>query len=498
MSKTVYNKTNQKVEPYDDSSIKTRLTSLENRTDNDSQTLSFNSGTKELSISNGNNVVLPDISGANLFISKDDITGSGPKTIDKDTIYNGETIKVGDTVRDKYLYPKTGVLEHRYWKVISVTNTTVSVEHIGAERDIIVTKQGGINLLNKYCGYGYIVPQKKFSSYIVSQPYYFRDRMSLKQLGYSVGDNIKVSIDKLHSPLSSFNSNTRITVELYNENEGSDGKYITYITGQTLVGDMELKGEHVITDRTIDANSIRIRIDNFYDSSNKFVRFRNIMVYNSTRYYEDYIEPSGNEHTGHVNYLTNTRTLSNARTAKEKHYVNGFTYATGRSSRASVETYMQDLSIPIHTGWYTVRFKAKCNTGSVTILNRLINNDDAIKFTVNSQGSTSLLNDSETSIILDDVMRDYWISWYSSTSNPVTPTVMLGVISRTTMSADIEMGEFSFTDGCGLDSWVPSPFDATAVDPTTGLDALSKILRDMSTKGKWRKTGSTIFEGEVI
>ena len=45
---------------YDDTDIKRRLSSLEGRTDNDNQTLSLDSNKRRLSISNGNNVVLPN------------------------------------------------------------------------------------------------------------------------------------------------------------------------------------------------------------------------------------------------------------------------------------------------------------------------------------------------------------------------------------------------------------------------------------------------------
>lgn len=64
MSKTVYNKTTQKVvpttTPYDDTSLKARITALENNPDNDKQTLTFNAGNRNLSISNGNSVTLPN------------------------------------------------------------------------------------------------------------------------------------------------------------------------------------------------------------------------------------------------------------------------------------------------------------------------------------------------------------------------------------------------------------------------------------------------------
>ena len=199
MSKTIYNKTTQTTTPsvttYDDAPIKARLTALENKPDNDKQTLSFTEGNRNLSISNGNTVTLPDylkkdeayslfptypklqdemtknikdkhvdlgldkliedklqngrnpyvtkadvpaLSGANFFIAKGDIPGTKATTINKDALYNSDTIKVGDTVRDRYLERTTGILEYGYWKVTAVTDSTVSVEPLGTERDISI------------------------------------------------------------------------------------------------------------------------------------------------------------------------------------------------------------------------------------------------------------------------------------------------------------------------------------------------------------------------
>ena len=199
MSKTIYNKTTQTTTPsvtaYDDAPIKARLTALENKPDNDKQTLSFTEGNRNLSISNGNTVTLPDylkkdeayslfptypklqdemtknikdkhvdlgldkliedklqngrnpyvtkadvpaLSGANFFVTKGDIPGTKATTINKDTVYNADTIKVGDTVRDRFLERTTGILEYGYWKVTAVTDSTVSVEPLGTERDITI------------------------------------------------------------------------------------------------------------------------------------------------------------------------------------------------------------------------------------------------------------------------------------------------------------------------------------------------------------------------
>lgn len=61
MSKTVYKITDKPTSTaYDDTSLKARITALENKPDNDKQTLSFDKNTRSLTISNGNTVTLPE------------------------------------------------------------------------------------------------------------------------------------------------------------------------------------------------------------------------------------------------------------------------------------------------------------------------------------------------------------------------------------------------------------------------------------------------------
>lgn len=61
MSKTVYKITDKPTSTaYDDTALKARITALENKPDNDKQTLTFNAGNRNLSISNGNSVTLPN------------------------------------------------------------------------------------------------------------------------------------------------------------------------------------------------------------------------------------------------------------------------------------------------------------------------------------------------------------------------------------------------------------------------------------------------------
>lgn len=208
MSKTVYKITDKPTTTttaYDDTPLKARITALENKPDNDKQTLTFTEGNRNLSISNGNSVTLPDylkkddayatfptyaklqdemtknikdkhvdlgldklmedklnngqnpyvtkgdvpaLSGANFFVAKGDIPGSKPTTINKSTVYNADTIKVGDTVKDRFLERATGVLEYGYWKVTAVTDTTISVEPLGTERDITIGKSNQSLTLN--------------------------------------------------------------------------------------------------------------------------------------------------------------------------------------------------------------------------------------------------------------------------------------------------------------------------------------------------------------
>lgn len=163
MSKTIYTLNDKtSVTQYDDTALSNRIKALEGKPDKDNQTLMFDSFSRELSISNGNSVKLPDyienstaystfptyaklqdemtknikdkhvdlgldkliedklkngrnpyvtqgdvpaLSGSNLFVAKGDIPGNGNTksvTVTKDELVNAENIKIGDTVVDNY------------------------------------------------------------------------------------------------------------------------------------------------------------------------------------------------------------------------------------------------------------------------------------------------------------------------------------------------------------------------------------------------------------
>lgn len=163
MSKTIYTLNDKtSVTQYDDTALSNRIKALEGKPDKDNQTLMFDSFSRELSISNGNSVKLPDyienstaystfptyaklqdemtknikdkhvdlgldkliedklkngrnpyvtqgdvpaLSGSNLFVAKGDIPGNGNTksvTVTKDKLVNAENIKIGDTVVDNY------------------------------------------------------------------------------------------------------------------------------------------------------------------------------------------------------------------------------------------------------------------------------------------------------------------------------------------------------------------------------------------------------------
>lgn len=163
MSKTIYTLNDKtSVTQYDDTALSNRIKALEGKPDKDNQTIMFDSFSRELSISNGNNVTLPDymenstaystfptyaklqdemtknikdkhvdlgldkliedklqngrnpyvtqgdvpaLSGSTLFVAKGDIPGDGNTTsvtVEKDKLVNAENIKIGDTVVDSY------------------------------------------------------------------------------------------------------------------------------------------------------------------------------------------------------------------------------------------------------------------------------------------------------------------------------------------------------------------------------------------------------------
>ena len=122
----------KKSELYNDTNIKRRLGVLENKRDNDNQTLSL-SGNR-LSLSNGGSVELPVPDIPVYRIAKKDIPGGGIGTtgrITTDDLMNPDGIKVGDIVQD-FFTSNLGT-DEGYWKVISVVNKNITVTWIGSK-----------------------------------------------------------------------------------------------------------------------------------------------------------------------------------------------------------------------------------------------------------------------------------------------------------------------------------------------------------------------------
>jgi len=113
------------------SEIKQRLSTLENKRDNDNQTLSL-SGNR-LSLTNGGSVELPSSDVPVHRIAKGDIPGGGVgvnATIRTDDIMNPDGIKVGDIVED--FWNGSTSTNQGFWKVTRVSGTNVSVQGIGS------------------------------------------------------------------------------------------------------------------------------------------------------------------------------------------------------------------------------------------------------------------------------------------------------------------------------------------------------------------------------
>lgn len=130
MSKTVYKITDKPTATtYDDTPLKTRITALENKPDNDKQTLTVNNNT--LSISGGNSVTLPSQSIHRFYDG--DIPGTADttntRTVQKTNFRNPDGIKVGDTVED--FYSDQNTINRGIWKVIEVSGNNVKVQGIG-------------------------------------------------------------------------------------------------------------------------------------------------------------------------------------------------------------------------------------------------------------------------------------------------------------------------------------------------------------------------------
>lgn len=119
------------VVPYDDTNLKSRVKTLEDRTDNDRQTLSLNANNGVLSISGGNSVTIPKEPVHRFY--NGDIPGAGNptdiKTVSKNNFRNPDGIKAGDTLED--FATDSNSVSRGIWKVLEVEGDNVKVQGIG-------------------------------------------------------------------------------------------------------------------------------------------------------------------------------------------------------------------------------------------------------------------------------------------------------------------------------------------------------------------------------
>lgn len=121
----------KKAELYNDTDIKRRLGILENKRDNDNQTLSLSG--KRLSLTNGGSVELPIPDTPVYRISKTDIPGGGigtTATITADNLMNPDGVKIGDIIQD--FFSSSFGTDEGYWKVTSVVNERITVTWLGS------------------------------------------------------------------------------------------------------------------------------------------------------------------------------------------------------------------------------------------------------------------------------------------------------------------------------------------------------------------------------
>ena len=118
----------KKAELYNDTDIKRRLGILENKRDNDNQTLSLSRN--RLSLSNGGSVELPVPDIPVYRIAKGDISSGGraSATISTNDLINSNGVKVGDIIED---YWTNGTFaDKEVWEVTAVNGISITLKNL--------------------------------------------------------------------------------------------------------------------------------------------------------------------------------------------------------------------------------------------------------------------------------------------------------------------------------------------------------------------------------
>ena len=426
---------------YDDKPLRDRIEALENKPVGSTQDLRFKENTRELSITGGNSVTLPN---------------------DKQTLaYNGKEMSISD-------------------------GNTVPMET-------------AYNILEEPHGRGLVGAYNKDTknNYWVSQPYLFFGRKTLRELGFNVGDKLNFNLFDVFSTFTSIPENSVIRAEFYTTNGMGNtlGEYLgVFNSFQNLTNHGNYEATATLTEKQLNSNSIILRVDRFSETNHR-LSIKHLQVYGGNYIVNKKLPYSMETFKDEINYLPNTLSLDGWTVNGNKGDYQGVASATftrpANDSESQRDLLTITTSYQLNPGWYTVGFYAFASKPSPISCYAFDPNISYV--TVNSQDFYGYYGDSANVFNLTKENDFYWFSFYIPNVTHSKVKIVLGRQNTdASKGATITIHRPFLVKGTPNRGYVPDTNEFMEV-----RQALQVLLTNLKDSGAWNQTGSTIFQGSL-
>lgn len=395
-----------------------------------------------------------------------------------------------------------------------------------------VTMETAYNILEEPHGRGIVGSYQKNQklNYWVSQPYLFFGRKTLKELGFNVGDKLNINMFDVSSIFTSVPGGATIRVEFYTTNGMgiSYGEYLkVFISPESLTNHGNYEETVTLDNKLLRSNCIIIRVDGFSETDHR-LSIRHMQVYGGQHIVRKKLPYSMETFRDEINYLPNTLYLDGWTINGEKgvfHDVASASFARPiNDSESKRDLLTVTTNYPITPGWYTVGFYAF--TDKPSPISCYAYDPNISYVTVNSQNFYGYYGDSANVFNLTVSNDFYWFSFYIPNVAYSKIKIILGRQNTdVSKGARITIHRPFLVKGTPNRGYVPdseqfmqkltlsgrtlslSKDGGSVTLPETGVSldeynklktAFIKVLQNLESSGAWNHTGADILSGGFV
>lgn len=513
---------------YDDSALKARVKTLEDKHDRDNQSLTFNGTTGELSISNGNTVTIPS--------GKQTISKQGNKLILSNGGGEVDLPQPNNAVAydDKPLRDRVTALEGRRDndnQTITLNDRTLSISNgnsvtLPSDKQTI-TKQGNRLVLSNGGGEIELPTPKDSVTYddtslrnrvnaLEDRPDKDNQTLSLEGNKIKLTNGGEVNLEKYDTPVLRIHKGIITTSAVEHA--------VTYIQPKSLANGDGVKVGDIVNDIISypsgggDINYWKVTNANDFSIELKYLNSDSIGVYNDGELKKrvDALEkrptPTNDNTPVHRFYdgdISGRADKGVVKTVPKSRFIN----PDGIKVGDTVEDHLSDKAVINRGIWKVIEVSGNdvkvqgIGNYDVNLRKNLTFNANTRTLTIDEGGSVTLPNDKQTiskngnKIVLSNGGGEVDIPT-ATPYNDADIKRRLGVLEakpdNDKQTLSISGNTLFISNGNSVNIPQPNLSGYVPIDEYNKLKgALEKLLTDLKGSGAWRQTGATVFEGSL-